>query len=157
LTNNQWISGRGHNTIRDIGLKVYNAGAGKVEVVPPSGDNRVRLDSFVTMPLKKGEKSLPHLTKTKTPARWRVIYESERRTTLRSSLSTGCLIGILGPEIHLADWAQLSNVSAFIKEGNVILAFWKSLQVMSSRCAGETMWLQKLKFRINIRLSRTMN
>lgn len=146
LGDDQWIGRRGYNAVCDVGLEVYDACAGEVEVVSPSGDNWVRLDSLMAMPFKEGEESLPHFRKSKTFAGWWIVYECEGCATVRCGFSTGCLVWVLGPEIAFADWAQLSNVSAFVEEGNVILAFWKSFQALSLQMCSETMRLQRFKF-----------
>jgi hypothetical protein len=76
LANDEGVCWRGNNPVRDIGLKVHYAGACKVEIISPSGDNRVRLDSFVTMLFEKREESLSHLPKAKTLPSGRIVNES---------------------------------------------------------------------------------
>ncbi len=104
LSNHQWVGRRGNNSIRNIGLKIDNAGAGKIKVVSPPRNNRVGSCSFMTMFLKKREKSLPHFTKTKASGGWWMIDERQRRTALRSCFPTSLLVRILGPKIYFANW-----------------------------------------------------
>ena len=119
-------------TIRNIGLKVDNAGAGEIEIVSPPRNNRIRLNPFMTMFLEEGEERFPHLPKTVTSTCGRVPYESLFRAALWSRLSTNFLIWILSPEINATRWTQFPYVSDFIEEWHVILAFWKTLQLSFS-------------------------
>ena len=140
------VSGWRNYPICNVWLKVDNAGAGKIEVVSPSRNNWVRLNSFVTVFLEEGEERFPHLPKTVTPAGRRVPYESLSRATFWSCLPTSFLVWVLGPKINGTGWAQFSHVSNLIEEGDVILFLWKALQVVSSN-EGSNCSIQKLKFK----------
>jgi hypothetical protein len=60
LTDNQRVGWRRNHAIGDIRLKVNYAGTCEIEVVTPSGHNRIGLYSSVSALLKEGQKGFTH-------------------------------------------------------------------------------------------------
>lgn len=76
LTDDKGISRRGYDSVRNVWLKVDDAGVSEIEVVSPPSYNRIRLDSLMASLLKEGKKSFTHLLKTVTLASGWVVNES---------------------------------------------------------------------------------
>ena len=76
LADDEGIGRGGYDSVRNIWLKVDDAGVSEIEVVSPPSYNRIRLDSLMASLLKEGKKSFPHLLKTVTLASGWVVNES---------------------------------------------------------------------------------
>jgi len=81
LANNKGVSGRRNYPVGNVGLKVNDAGVGEIEIIPPTGYNRVRLNPCVPSLLEERKKSFPHLLKSVGSAGGRVFDKSIGRAT----------------------------------------------------------------------------
>ena len=76
LTNDERIGWWRSDSVRNVGLKVDDAGVGEVKVVSPPSYNRIRSNPLMSLLLKEGKKSFTHLLKTVTLASGWVVNES---------------------------------------------------------------------------------
>jgi len=76
LADDEGIGRWGYDSVRNVGLKVDDAGVSEIEVVSPPSYNRIRLYSLMSSLLKEGKKSFTHLLKTVTLAGGWVVNES---------------------------------------------------------------------------------
>jgi hypothetical protein len=54
LADNQWVGGRWNDSISYVWLKIHDASTCEIKVVTPSANNRIRLNTRMTVTLKKG-------------------------------------------------------------------------------------------------------
>ena len=60
LGDDQWIGGRLNGTGGHVGLEISDGSDGEVNVVAPTSENRVGVDTDVFFPFKKTKKRLSH-------------------------------------------------------------------------------------------------
>ena len=96
----------------DPRLEVHDGCSHEEHIITPARQNRVALDSSMTMPLKEAQKSFAHFLKSVFPRYARLPDES---ILITWRITTGFPVRIKRPEGLTADSAGLSNPSLFLE------------------------------------------
>ena len=121
LGDGQWIGGRLNGTGGHVGLEISDGSDGEVNVVAPTSENRVGVDTDVFFPFKKTKKRLSHgvfqFLSTQIEAR------DERRTDERvfvlRGVPAGLTLTVRRPKPQVGDPALLSSVPVLFEHSQI--------------------------------------
>src|SRR3989454_812488 len=128
LADHERIGRRGHRSLCDVGLKVVDRSADKVDFVSPPSHYRVGRDASMAIVREVIHELNPHLRHRVTSLRRRISDESVRRT---GRLSTRRLVRILTPKVATAVGTFPPCEVLFRKELNREF-FWVYLRHLAS-------------------------
>src|SRR5205807_2069589 len=128
LADHERIRRRGHRSLSDVGLKVVDRSADKVDIVSPSSNYRVRRDASMAILREIVHELNPHLWHSVSSCRRRISDESVRRT---GRLSTRRLVRILTPKVATAVGTFAPREVLLREEWNREF-FWVDLRQLAS-------------------------